>query len=97
MQLKQTLLTITLAACLISTAAIAAVPAAAPVAKVNLNKADVKSLMQIQGMSAYKAHAIIAYRHKNGDFKNFNELEKVKGFKRMTPESMKQMTEKLEV
>lgn len=63
--------------------------------KISLNKGDAKSLMQIKGMSAYKAHAIVAYRNKNGAFKTVSELEKVKGFKRMTPESMKVITDHL--
>lgn len=63
--------------------------------KVSLNKADAKSLMQINGMSAYKAHAIIAYRNKNGAFKSTSELEKVKGFKRIKPEAMKAMSDRL--
>ncbi len=64
-------------------------------AKVSLNKGDVKSLMQIKGMTAYKAHAIVAYRNKNGAFKAVSELDKVKGFKRMTPETMKPITDHL--
>lgn len=63
--------------------------------KVSLNKADAKALMSVKGMSAYKAHAIIAYRNKNGDFKTTDDLTKVKGFKKMTPESMKGMTDQL--
>lgn len=66
-------------------------------AKVSLNKADAKALMQVNGMSAYKAHAIIAYRNKNGAFKSSSELEKVKGFKRMKPEAMKEMVEHLSI
>ena len=66
-------------------------PAASETAKVSLNKADAKSLMQINGMSAYKAHAIVSYRNKNGAFKSVNDLEQVKGFKRMKPEAIKAM------
>tara|TARA_R110000868_G_scaffold245503_3_gene502064 strand:+ start:497 stop:826 length:330 start_codon:yes stop_codon:yes gene_type:complete len=69
--------------------------AAVEAAKVSLNKGDAKSLMQVNGVTAYKAHAIVAYRNKNGEFKNFSDLEKVKGFKRMTPEAMKAMSEHL--
>ena len=71
------------------------VQAAADNVKVNLNKADAKSLMQINGMSAYKAHAIIAYRNKNGAFKDAAELEKVNGFKRMKPDAIKTITDHL--
>ncbi len=63
--------------------------------KVSINKADVKALMQVKGMSAYKAHAIVAYRNKNGEFKNTDELNKVKGFKRMKPEELKGLADQL--
>ncbi len=63
--------------------------------KVNINKGDAKSLMQINGMSAYKAHAIVAYRNKNGAFKTVSDLEKVNGFKRMKPEALKSITDHL--
>ena len=63
--------------------------------KVNLNKADAKTLMQVNGMSAYKAHAIVAYRNKNGGFKAMSDLEQVKGFKRMKPEAIKAMGDRL--
>lgn len=64
-------------------------------AKVGINKSDAKALLQVKGMSAYKAHAIVAYRKQNGDFKTLDELVKVKGFKRMKPENMKGMTDQL--
>ncbi len=72
-----------------------AAAAAADNIKVNLNKADAKALMQIKGMTAYKAHAIVAYRNKNGEFKNTAELEKVRGFKRMKPEEIKPLSDHL--
>lgn len=69
--------------------------AATAAAKVSLNKSDAKALMQIKGMSAYKAHAIVAYRKQNGDFKTMDDLTKVKGFKRIKPENMKGFTDQL--
>jgi competence protein ComEA len=63
--------------------------------KVSLNKSDAKSLMQIKGMSAYKAHAIVTYRKQNGDFKTIADLSKVKGFKRMKPESIKSISDQM--
>lgn len=63
--------------------------------KVGLNKSDAKALMQVKGMSAYKAHAIVAYRKQNGEFKTMEDLVKVKGFKRMKPENMKPLTDQL--
>jgi competence ComEA-like helix-hairpin-helix protein len=80
---------------------VSAAPAQKPAAvvadnvKVNLNKADAKMLMQVNGMSAYKAHAIVAYRNKNGGFKAMSELSQVKGFKRMKPEAIQAMGDKL--
>jgi competence ComEA-like helix-hairpin-helix protein len=71
--------------------------ASAAAAKISLNKADVKVLMQVKGMNAYKAHAITAYRKQNGDFKTVDDLVKVKGFKRMKPENMKSMIEQLQL
>lgn len=65
--------------------------------KVSLNKSDAKTLMQVNGMSAYKAHAIVAYRNKNGAFKSTAELEKVNGFKRMKPEAVKAITDHLTI
>jgi competence protein ComEA len=63
--------------------------------KVSLNKADAKALMQVKGMSAYKAHAIVAYRNKSGNFKTVAELEQVKGFKHMKPEEVKAISDHL--
>jgi len=52
----------------------------APVAgSINLNKADVKTLAQLNGVGEKKAEAIIAYRESNGGFKSVNDLVKVKG------------------
>ena len=61
--------------------------------KVSLNKSDAKTLMQVNGMNAYKAHAIVAYRNKNGAFKSTAELEKVNGFKHMKPDAVKSITD----
>lgn len=69
--------------------------ASAQAAKVSLNKGDAKALMQVKGMSAYKAHSIVAYRKQHGDFKSVDELQNVKGFKRMKPENRKNLTDQL--
>ena len=51
-----------------------------PVASViNLNKADVQTLAQLNGVGEKKAQAIIAYRESKGGFKSVNELLSVKG------------------
>jgi len=52
----------------------------APIASViNLNKADVQTLAQLNGVGEKKAQAIIAYRESNGGFKTVDELVNVKG------------------
>ena len=57
--------------------------------KVDLNKATVKQLTAVKGISAAKAKAIVTYRKKNGDFKSTDELKNVKGFKKLTDEQIK--------
>lgn len=71
--------------------------AAAAAGKVNLNKADAKALMQVKGINPYKAHAIVSYRKQNGDFKTLDDLNKVKGFKRMKPEARKSIGDQLQL
>lgn len=64
-------------------------------AKVNINKADAKELMKIKGMNASKARTIVAYRKQHGDFKSTDDLSHVKGFKRMKPDMLKEITDQL--
>ncbi len=59
--------------------------------KVNLNKATAKELMKVKGLNAAKARAIVAYRKKHGEFKSIDDLNNVKGFKKMKPEMMKEV------
>ena len=47
---------------------------------VNLNTADMKTLMSLKGLGKKKAKAIIAYRKAHGLFKSTNDLAKVSGF-----------------
>lgn len=47
---------------------------------VDINKADKKELMAIDGVGEAKADAILEYRKKNNCFKNIQELKEVKGF-----------------
>lgn len=47
--------------------------------KVNINKAAAADLQKALGVSAKQADAIIAYRTKNGDFKDLDGLKKVEG------------------
>lgn len=65
--------------------------------KVDINKATAKDLMKVKGLNASKARAIVAYRKKHGDFKSTDELANVKGFKKMKPEMMKEITDQLSV
>lgn len=48
-------------------------------AKININTATVDELVLLNGLGENKAKAIIAYRDENGQFKDINELTKVKG------------------
>jgi competence protein ComEA len=65
--------------------------------KVDLNKATVKDLMKVKGLSAAKAKAIVAFRKKHGDFKAIEDLKEVKGFKKMNEKKMQEITEQLSV
>jgi competence protein ComEA len=48
-------------------------------AAVNINTADKKTLASLPGVGDVKAEAIIQYRKDHGEFKNAEELVKVKG------------------
>jgi competence protein ComEA len=50
-----------------------------PVVKVNVNKAGAKDLMGPLGLTQDEANAIVAYREKNGGFKEADDLKKVPG------------------
>jgi competence protein ComEA len=47
--------------------------------KINVNKASACELTRLLGVTAEQASAIIAYRTKNGDFKDLDTLKKVEG------------------
>ncbi|GEM_PF-990767 len=73
-----------------------AATAANPVtAKININKATVKELAALKGVNPFKARAIVAYRKKNGNFTSLDDLSKVKGFKRMKPDVLKEVQSQL--
>jgi len=63
--------------------------------KVDVNKATAKQLAKIKGLNFARAKAIIAYRKKNGDFKNLDDLKNVQGFKKMNPEQLKDIQDQL--
>ncbi len=48
-------------------------------AKVNINKASKEELTQLDGIGPVKAEIIVAYRKKNGEFKNAEDLMNVTG------------------
>ncbi|MBA2655505.1 MAG: helix-hairpin-helix domain-containing protein [Tatlockia sp.] len=49
--------------------------------KINLNKADLKSLSKsIKGIGPKRAEAIINYRREHGRFNSIKDLAKVRGF-----------------
>ena len=48
-------------------------------AAVNINTADKKTLASLPGIGEVKAEAIIQYRKDHGEFKNAEDLVKVKG------------------
>ncbi|MFC3093096.1 ComEA family DNA-binding protein [Alteromonas sediminis] len=47
--------------------------------KINLNTADVNTLMSLPGVGKSKAEAIVAYRTQFGQFKTINDITLVKG------------------
>lgn len=54
------------------------------VRKVNINKADIETLVKLPGIGPIKAKAIIDYREKIGEFKSLDEITKVKGIGKKT-------------
>jgi competence protein ComEA len=65
--------------------------------KLDLNKATVKELMKLKGVSAAKAKAIVTYRKKHGDFKSVEDLKEVKGFKKLNEKKMQEIADQLTV
>jgi competence ComEA-like helix-hairpin-helix protein len=65
--------------------------------KLDLNKASVKELMKLKGVSAAKAKAIVTYRKKHGDFKSVEDLKEVKGFKKLNEKKMQEIADQLTV
>ena len=47
--------------------------------KININKADTKTLTTLKGIGKDRAVKIIEYREKNGPFQKIEDLMKVKG------------------
>lgn len=79
------------------TAAVQSSDQTAAAVKVNLNTASAKDLMKVKGLNASKARAIVAYRKKHGDFKSTDDLAKVKGFKKLKPDTLQEITGQVSV
>ena len=47
--------------------------------KLNINTATAEQVAQLPGVSPKKAQGLIDYRTKNGNFKNFEDLQKIPG------------------
>ena len=57
--------------------------------KVDLNKADKEMLIDIPGIGEKLAQRIIEYRRQQGDFKEIEELKKIKGITNYRYEKLK--------
>lgn len=65
--------------------------------KVNLNTASAKDLMKVKGLNASKAKAIVAYRKKHGSFQSTADIAKVKGFRKLSTDSLQLIQDQLTV
>lgn len=70
-----------------STASVTAAPAKGE--KLNINNAKVEDFKNVTGVGPKKAEKIIAFREKNGNFKNLHDLTKVSGIGEKSLDSLK--------
>lgn len=66
-------------------------------AKVNVNQAKAKELLNVKGVNPAIARAIVAYRKKHGEFKSLDDLVKVRVLKKMNPSDLKAIQDQLTV
>lgn len=66
-------------------------PAAAQVAKINVNTATAKELQGLPGVGEVTAERIVAFRTEKGKFKAPNDLLKVKGVGKKSLEKIKDL------
>jgi competence protein ComEA len=59
-------------------------------AAVNINTATQSELEAVKGVGPAKAKAIIQYREANGNFKNVDDLDNVKGFGKASVDKLKE-------
>lgn len=64
--------------------ALVLMPALAFGAKININKAGVQTLQELDGVGPSKAQAIVNYRERNGRFQALTDLTKVRGIGEQT-------------
>lgn len=65
--------------------------------KLSLNKATVRELIKIKGIKPNHAKALVKYRKKHGGYKSVEEIASVKGFRKMKPQTLKEIEEQLMV
>jgi len=59
-------------------------------AAVNINTATQSELEAVKGVGPAKAKAIVQYREANGNFKNVDDLDNVKGFGKASVDKLKE-------
>ncbi|MDQ2078057.1 ComEA family DNA-binding protein [Marinimicrobium sp. ABcell2] len=69
----------------------AADEAPAALESVNINSADVETLVTLSGIGPARAEAIIAWREANGDFVSVDQLVEVRGIGESTVEANREV------
>lgn len=66
-------------------------------AKINVNQAKAKDLLNVKGINPAMARSIISYRKKHGEFKSVNDLAKVRALKKLNADDLKAIQDQLTV